>query len=33
MDREEFLDQSAHILLDLRLEEAPEFISDEDIPI
>lgn len=32
MDRDEFLDQSARILLDLRLEDAPAEISDDDIP-
>jgi hypothetical protein len=31
MDREELLDQSARILLDLKVEEPPE-ISDDDIP-
>ena len=31
MDRDEFLDQSARILLDLRLDSLPA-ISDEDIP-
>jgi hypothetical protein len=31
MDRDEFLDQSARILLDLRLD-SPRFITDEDIP-
>jgi hypothetical protein len=31
MDRDEFLDQSARILLDLRLE-SPMAITDEDIP-
>jgi hypothetical protein len=31
MDRDEFLDQSARILLDLRLEDAPT-VTDEDIP-
>ncbi len=31
MDRDEFLDQSARILLDLRLD-SPHFITDEDIP-
>jgi hypothetical protein len=32
MDRDEFLDQSARILLDLRFEEQTFEISDEDIP-
>jgi hypothetical protein len=32
MDRDEFLDQSARILLDLRVEEEKVEISDEDIP-
>lgn len=32
MDRDEFLDQSARILLDLRINETPAEISDEDIP-
>jgi hypothetical protein len=31
MDRDEFLDQSARILLDLRLD-SPMAITDEDIP-
>jgi hypothetical protein len=31
MDRDEFLDQSARILLDLRLE-SPAWLTDEDIP-
>jgi len=31
MDRDEFLDQSARILLDLRLD-SPPTITDEDIP-
>jgi hypothetical protein len=32
MDRDEFLDQSARILLDLRIDEPAVSISDEDIP-
>ena len=32
MDRDEFLDQSARILLDLHFEEQKFDISDEDIP-
>ena len=32
MDRDEFLDQSARILLDLRVEEEKVEASDEDIP-
>lgn len=32
MDRDEFLDQSARILLDLRIDEPEVLISDEDIP-
>jgi hypothetical protein len=32
MDRDEFLDQSARILLDLRLDRPPE-ITDEDISV
>jgi hypothetical protein len=33
MDRDEFLDQSARILLDLRIEdENPTSITDDDIP-
>jgi hypothetical protein len=31
MDRDEFLDQSARLLLGLRLEDPPT-IADEDIP-
>jgi hypothetical protein len=31
MDRDEFLDQSSRILLDLRLD-SPMVIADEDIP-
>jgi hypothetical protein len=31
MDRDEFLDQSARILLDLRLD-SPATITDDDIP-
>jgi hypothetical protein len=31
MDRDEFLDQSARILPDLQLEDAPT-VTDEDIP-
>jgi hypothetical protein len=33
MDRDEFLDQSAHILLDLRIDEPPTTMSDDDIPL
>jgi hypothetical protein len=32
MDRDEFLDQSARILLDLRIDEAALTTGDEDIP-
>jgi hypothetical protein len=32
MDRDEFLDQSARILLDLRIDETAVSISDDDIP-
>jgi hypothetical protein len=32
MDRDEFLDQSARILLDLRLDDPPASLSDDDIP-
>lgn len=32
MDRDEFLDQSARILLDLRFDDLPFEVSDEDIP-
>jgi hypothetical protein len=32
MDRSEFLDHAARILLDLKLEEAGAALKDEDIP-
>jgi hypothetical protein len=33
MDRDEFLDQSARILIDLRIaDETPNHINDDDVP-
>jgi hypothetical protein len=32
MDRDEFLDQSARILLDLRIDEPSSEITEDDIP-